>query len=446
MIRGRVLSLVWTTAIAIALLATTAAHAAFPGENGRVAFVTLTSQSAPTDIYSAEPDGAGVARLTEDGISDNPAFSPDGSQLAFTSGTKVYIGDRYANNPQLVLDIGVGAYGLDWAPDATRIVAAFPTCADFECEPDIYVFGTDGSGLTNVTNTPYAEFNPAWAADDSKIAFDSPGSGGQLDVYTINPDGSGLQNITADPDMAADATEPDWAPDGTRIAFRSRSTFGTSGILWTANPDGSDRTQIPDAFGDDPAWSPDGNRFAYTDTPDTCCSRPFIVRTTGPHTGFWSRAGDGRDPDWGVRPAVPAPPAAAAGYPRPKGATPSYVSLVPTYIPCTNPTMQHGPPLAYPSCTPDRIGRPVTFGTPDSNGLPAEAAGSVRLATVVGDPGTPTDEADVLIRVQRDRRAGGRRVLGRDLCGGAYARLRARGEARDLGAWPGRGPLRGRGW
>jgi hypothetical protein len=56
----------------------------------------------------------------------------------------------------------------------------------------------------------------------------------------------------------------------------------------------------------------------------------------------------------------------------------------------------HGPPLAHPSCSPPVKRSPyVTVGTPDANGAPAHSVGQARLATLVGDPGTPADEADV---------------------------------------------------
>jgi hypothetical protein len=82
------------------------------------------------------------------------------------------------------------------------------------------------------------------------------------------------------------------------------------------------------------------------------------------------------------------------------------VPLVPTYTRCTSPSKQHGPPLAYPSCDPQRLGFRLTVGTPDANGHPAEAAGSVRFDSVVGNRTTPEDEADVWIGVhQTDVRA-----------------------------------------
>ena len=89
-----------------------------------------------------------------------------------------------------------------------------------------------------------------------------------------------------------------------------------------------------------------------------------------------------------------------AGYVRPKGATPTRVSLVPAFNACASPNRTHGPALAFGSCSPPAQSSPnVTVGTPDSNGATANASGFVRLETVLGNPGTPADEADLRITV-----------------------------------------------
>jgi hypothetical protein len=84
------------------------------------------------------------------------------------------------------------------------------------------------------------------------------------------------------------------------------------------------------------------------------------------------------------------------GYPRPKSASPVQVSLVPAHRECTAPNAQHGPPLAHPSCNPPaQESAALTVGTPDANGLGANATASVRFSVRFGDPSTPEDEADV---------------------------------------------------
>ncbi len=88
-------------------------------------------------------------------------------------------------------------------------------------------------------------------------------------------------------------------------------------------------------------------------------------------------------------------------YPRPRGATPIRVALVPAYAPCASPNRTHGPALAFGSCNPPaQQSAQLTVGTPDANSRTANSEGHVRFGTVVGDPGTPADEADVTLRVE----------------------------------------------
>jgi hypothetical protein len=83
-------------------------------------------------------------------------------------------------------------------------------------------------------------------------------------------------------------------------------------------------------------------------------------------------------------------------YARPKGATPTYASLVPAYRQCGASNRQHGPPLAFSSCaSPTQESSQLTVGSPDSNGRVANSIGFMRFDVVPGNPATPADEADV---------------------------------------------------
>jgi hypothetical protein len=89
-----------------------------------------------------------------------------------------------------------------------------------------------------------------------------------------------------------------------------------------------------------------------------------------------------------------------APYIRPKSASPLKVSLVPAYASCTSSNRFHGPPLAFPSCSPPtRISSNLTLGTPDVNGRVANSIGSVAFTTKVGDPNTSANEADLLVNM-----------------------------------------------
>ena len=86
----------------------------------------------------------------------------------------------------------------------------------------------------------------------------------------------------------------------------------------------------------------------------------------------------------------------AAGYPRPKGASPLRVSLTPAFNRCGAPNRTHGPPLAFGSCAPPvQASSFLTVGTPDANGAAANSFASLTFEAVNGNPATSADEADV---------------------------------------------------
>ncbi len=93
--------------------------------------------------------------------------------------------------------------------------------------------------------------------------------------------------------------------------------------------------------------------------------------------------------------AVPA----QATHPRPKGASPVRLSLVPTYDACSAPNRTHGPPLAFPSCNPPaQTSGQATVGSPDAYGGAANFTGSFKIIVLVGTPGPP-DDSDVYVRM-----------------------------------------------
>ena len=88
---------------------------------------------------------------------------------------------------------------------------------------------------------------------------------------------------------------------------------------------------------------------------------------------------------------------AGATHPRPKGATPLRVPLVPAYNQCTTPNRTHGPPLAFPSCNPPgQSSGAVTVGSQDANGAAANSEGFFKITVLFDAPGPP-DGADLLL-------------------------------------------------
>ena len=207
-------------AVAVALLALGAplaagqgrGEAAFPGESGPVAFTSLRD-GGDSDIFVMGADGSAPTNLTGDSAAfdGQPAFSPDGTQIAFAS-------DRGG-------------------------------------DPDVFVMGADGSAPTNLTSDSAApDLRPTFSPDGTRIAFDSSRDGGDFDVFAIGADGSGPTNLTGD--SAANDFEPAFSPDGTQIAFTSLRDGGDSDVF-VMGADGSGPTNLTGdsaAFDGEPDW------------------------------------------------------------------------------------------------------------------------------------------------------------------------------------------------
>jgi Tol biopolymer transport system component len=111
----------------------------------------------------------------------------------------------------------------------------------------------------------------AVVAANGKIAFSSDADG-DFDIYTMNPDGTGLSNITNV--LAGNQSQPDWSPNGTKLAFANSSTDDmgiTQNAIWVMNADGTNATQLTffqeGDFIDsnyEANWSPDGAKIAFT--------------------------------------------------------------------------------------------------------------------------------------------------------------------------------------
>ena len=111
------------------------------------------------------------------------------------------------------------------------------------------------------------------------------------------------------------------------------------------------------------------------------------ISRTGVNSICWDKSGSGSCPQVFYQ------------YPRPKGATPLRVSLVPGFNLCSSPNSTHGAPLAFPSCKPPTQSSSfVTVGTPDSNGAGSNSVGSALYRVLSSDVQVAATISDVRCR------------------------------------------------
>lgn len=144
------------------------------------------------EIYLLNLEEGSAHSLNVRGTS--PAFSPDGSRIAFVSDLNgaqdLYVMNADGSNIVQVTDDASFDLWPTWSPDGERLAFASERDGNF----DIYVVNLDGSNQERLTDHPAPDYAPAWSADGNSIAFDS-NRGGVLSIYIMNADGSNLMPL-----------------------------------------------------------------------------------------------------------------------------------------------------------------------------------------------------------------------------------------------------------
>jgi RTX calcium-binding nonapeptide repeat (4 copies)/WD40-like Beta Propeller Repeat len=202
----------------------------------------VTHWAGNNGILVQQPDGSGAHMLTTSPGDANPAWSPDGSQIAFTNGPDLLAVNADGGNRRTLYSVENGWAGRPtWSSDGGWLAFPVQTWQDGKSSIAELEAAT-GKVRTLIDGVPYPQ-NPAFSPDGTQIAFAAGGA-----IYVANADG-------ADPHAIASSSSwddaPAWAPDGKRIAF----TRGNQ--IWVMARDGSGARQLTTGDGSTyPAWQP----------------------------------------------------------------------------------------------------------------------------------------------------------------------------------------------
>ncbi len=212
----------------------------------------------------AVPVQASFTRLTDqEGRESFPSLSPDGTFFVYVKVTApgnldLYLQRTGGGNPiNLTADSPVDDTQPAFSPDGRQIA--------FRSEREgggVFVMGATGESVRRVTDFG---FNPAWSPDGWKLVVATEGVGDP----GVRHDTSHLWRVnlaTREKRQlpTGDAVQPSWSPRGTRIAFWGLPAGSAQRTVWTVDADGGHPVAVTD---DDylnwnPVWSPDG-RFLY---------------------------------------------------------------------------------------------------------------------------------------------------------------------------------------
>jgi Tol biopolymer transport system component/DNA-binding winged helix-turn-helix (wHTH) protein len=245
---------------------------AFSPDGNQIAFVWSGAKDDNTDVYVRLVDGGNWVRLTDDPGDDvNPVWSPDGRTIAFyrssPDGDGIFLVPALGGAERKLTGVWANRFGfgshtwIHWSPDGKWLVVSDKTSAE---EPfSLFLLSPETGEKRRVTSPPASvvgDCSPAFSPDGQRLAFVRVISALVGDIYFVSVNGGEPKRLTFD---GAGVSNLAWTPDGREIVFGSR--LGGKNRLYRIPVEGGGAEWLA-ATGSEaqyPAFSRDGSRLAW---------------------------------------------------------------------------------------------------------------------------------------------------------------------------------------
>ena len=214
-------------------------------DGSRLAFASLDRSGWAVRMYSLElgrmvsfPAGGGG------GTNQSPAWSSDGTKIAFSSSRsgdpEIWVADASGGNLHKLTAFHGPDVSPTWNPRTNTQVAWVSGRTGL---PQIYIMDQDGANIQRLTDGGYA-ISPSWAPNGAMLTFSwnrkyGPGAPGGQDIYVMDVASKRWLQLTHE---AGSNDFPSWAPDGRHIVFERQ--IGGHGQIWTMLADGTEQHQL----------------------------------------------------------------------------------------------------------------------------------------------------------------------------------------------------------
>lgn len=222
--------------------------------------VTASFNSGDLNIYRLSLNRRIVRPLTRSPANDFlPAWSPDGTQIAFVSDREglysIYIADAQGSHAHRMTDATTNEYNPVWSPDGQQVAYINEESG----YPQLMVYNLHTKHAERLTNNYRTHVGPTWSPDGRSITFVS-----DLDerwntkIYTLD-----LPSRTVTPIRVGSATDPIWSPDGRYLLYLG-GIEKVNFYLWERTTEQSILLYEGNFITNDtPGWSADSQHIVY---------------------------------------------------------------------------------------------------------------------------------------------------------------------------------------